>query len=847
MDDSLSKRLHEPLVPPLCAVISGIVFARLLGFEVWLGPLLALASLALWFLSRHVHAKLAAFLSGNAVLFWIAVSSTAAAQSKPTPILETEPREVVLLAGCIDSLPQREADRLFFHFAATPEARLRVSYYLKANETPPDWQYGQRFKLPLRLRKIHNSGNPGNFDAERYFAHRNIYWSANVARGYEIESEGRSCGNAFQESIYKTRSWLLARIEKIAGGDRYLDAMLAALLLGDNAKLEDAWIDHYRKTGTYHAIVISGTHITVLAAALFWALRLLKLRNMQAHAACAILAVLYALLCDLSAPVVRAAGGYLLYLGARHFYRRGRVLNLLAAVAILYLLLDPGQLFEASFQLSFLAVLTLATLAAPLIENTTALWKQALYHLEERNFDRAEPRIAERRLEIRLAVHTLSRLLHLPQRRLEPLVSTLGTLFFSGIDLVITSAVVLIGLCLPTVLFFHRLSFSSLTANLPVVLLLTAAVPLGFLAILTGPILTPLLRWLLYTSRDVVDWHISWDHSARIPDPPFWILLALPITLFFTTWAARRFPKWVAVPVFASLSLFGYIVAHPYARTPDLRAGLLEITAIDVGQGDSIFLATPDGTTALLDAGGSRLAKFDPGESTVSPYLWSRRIAQIDTLIASHGDADHMGGLLSTLENFAPKQLWVSTSVSGALWQKLKARAEAKQVQIIYLGTGDQVQLGNLDVKVLWPPRDTPMDSANATSLVLQLAHGKKHFLLTGDIDQRVEANILENPQLRRLDYLKVAHHGSKSSSSEAFLAHTQPAIAVVSAGYENLFHHPHPKVVERLTQAHSLLLRTDRLGQITVWSDGQKLMTDSYALRDPSTLNWIPFSQAVE
>ncbi len=845
--DSLSRKLHEPLVPPLIAIISGILFVRFLGFDPTLALACAVASGLLWFLARHLKQLIAAFVSGNAILFWIAIASASKVDHAPKPIIDVEPREVVMLNGCIDSLPQREAERLFFLFKAAPGARLRVSLYLKPDEPTPAWAYGQQLQLPLRIRAVHNSGNPGNFDAERYFAHREIFWSASIVRNEAIVENSIPCGNSAYALIYQFRALLLKRIDWIAQGDRYLNAMLGALLLGDNAKLEDSWTDNYRRTGTYHAIVISGIHITVLAGAVFWLLRLLQFRAMQAYVICAILAVVYALICDLTAPVVRAAGGYLLFLAARYFYRRGRILNLLAAVAIAYLLFDPAQLFEASFQLSFLAVLTLATLGIPLIEHTTALWSQALNHLEERNFDTTNPAVGSRRLELRLAVDTLSRILYLPEKRIAQFTAAVLKTSIWSLDLFLTSAVVLVGLCLPTILFFHRLSFSSLTANLPVVFLLSLAVPIGFAAILIGPLFTPLLKFLLYTSRSVVDWHLTWDPGDRIPDPPSWILIALPLALLLTAWAARKLPRFSAIPITAVLAIFAYLVTHPYSQSPILRPGLLEITAIDVGQGDSIFLATPGGHLALLDAGGNRSTKFDTGESTVSPYLWSRQISHLDTLIASHGDLDHIGGLIATLDNFRPRELWVSASISGHLWDRLRAKAEARGTLIRYLAAGDQAQLGTLRIQVLWPPRDELIQKSNSTSLVLLLEHGSKRFLLTGDIDQSVESRLLDNPLLPPLDYLKLAHHGSRTSSSKAFLDRTRPALAIASSGFQNSFNHPHPLVLERLNAHHTLLLRTDRMGQITVWSDGSKLTTDPYRYRSPDTLGWIPLLQTVE
>jgi competence protein ComEC len=831
---------------PLLACIGGISFTRWLGFEPSWALAAALASLLLYLGARWSKAPWARLAAGNAVMFWLAVAS-AAYQGQPVPPpLDASPHEVVALAGCVDSLPQREADRLFFLFAPVSQARVRVSVYLKPGESAPPFAYGQRWKLPLRLRAIRNYRNEGSFDAETYFAQRKIFWNGSLAREYEVAPLPGACGSVLQSWLYQVRSGLLNRLATLAAGDLYLQAMLGALLLGDNAKLEDAWTENYRKTGTYHAIVISGLHVSVLASTCFFLLRLTGMRDIYAMMACAALAVFYALLCDLSAPVVRAAGAYILFLLAHVFYRRGRILNLLYAVALLYLLVDPQQLFEPSFQLSFLSVFTLGALAIPLLEETTSLWNQALRNLPERGIDcHLPPRAGERRLELRLLVATFAPVLRLKPAYCERMIEGIGLGITFSLDLILTSAVVLLGLCLPSVLYFHRLTFSSLTANLPVVVLLTLAVPIGFAALAFGAWLMPLLKLLLNTSRDVVDWHLTWDLGGRLPDPPLWLVLSLPLCLLVTAFFARRRSAWTFAPLAAALALFATLLWHP--SPPDLAAGRFEITSIDVGQGDGFFLATPSGHLALLDAGGLRSAKFDTGENIVSPYLWSRRITHLHTLIASHGDFDHMAGLLSAHDNFHPAEIWISCQVSGPLWERFKMKATAASTQLRYLGRGDHLKLGELDVDVLWPPREEAIEKSNLTSLVLLVHHGTKRFLLTGDIDASVEARLLEDPQLAAIDFLKVPHHGSKYSSSPAFLQTLRPAIALASAGYENSFHHPHPSVLSRLADAHALLLRTDLMGRISVFSDGKHLSVDSEPSHRQATAPLLPRFEAVQ
>jgi competence protein ComEC len=746
----------------------------------------------------------------------------------------------------VDSLPQLEADRYSFIFAPVSEARMRVSVYQKPGQPPPSFAYGQSLKLPLRIRQIRNAGNPGSFDAQSYFAHRSIYWSATVSGQHPVERLPGFCGTTTQAAIYTLRAALLRRIEYLASGDAYLQAMLGALLLGDNARMEDAWTDGYRRTGTYHAIVISGLHITILAFALHRVLTLLGMRALPAHILCAAMAVLYALICDLSAPVVRAAGGYILFLGARLLYRRGRVLNLLAAVAIAYLLFDPRQLFEASFQLSFLAVLTLGALAAPLQELTSSPWERAAYELENRNFDRQVPIVSARRVELLLMVRTLSLALPSLATSAHRWISRITFVSTAAFNLLLTSAVVLVGLSLPTVLFFHRLTFASLTANLPVVLLLTLAVPLGFMALIVGPLAKPLLAALLGASRAVVDWHLTWDNTLRIPDPPQWLVLTLPISLLGAAIFARRVPRYAAWGMLPCLFLFGYLAWHPDSRTPDLHHGKLEVTAIDVGQGDSLFLASPGGHTALLDGGGTRSTRYDPGESIVSPYLWTRRIASLNILIASHADQDHMGGLLAALENFRPQELWVSSHVKGDLWESLKQLAHRHHVAIRYLAAGDRVALGEMPVEVLWPPQDEVIERSNLASLVLLMRHGEKRFLFTGDVDSSVEARLLA-AGLAHVDVIKLAHHGSRYSSSTEFLDTTRPALAISSSGFANSFSHPHPLVQERLRNAHVPLFRTDTMGQVTVLSDGKHLRVDPYRGRPSPAIRWFSSWASIE
>src|SRR6185437_11285365 len=193
------------------------------------------------------------------------------------------------------------------------------------------------------------------------------------------------------------------RLDRLYSGDEYSEAMMAAILLGESSGLERIWTENFRRTGTFHALVISGVHVTVLAGVLLFFLRLCAIPELSALALTAAAAWLYALVSGFSAPVVRAAGGFSLFLAARFLFRRTRIMNVLAAVALVYIMWDPAQLFDASFQLSFLCVAAIGALAAPLLEMRIAPLARGVRLLEDPALDPyLAPRVAQSRVELRL-------------------------------------------------------------------------------------------------------------------------------------------------------------------------------------------------------------------------------------------------------------------------------------------------------------------------------------------------------------------------------------------------------------------------------------------------------------
>ena len=292
--------------------------------------------------------------------------------------------------------------------------------------------------------------------------------------------------------------------------------------------------------------------------------------------------------------------------------------------------------------------------------------------------------------------------------------------------------------------------------------------------------------------------------------------------------------EWVSAALLLALTI--PIATHPFA--PDLARGKLEVSVLDVGQGDSIFTAFPDGRTMLIDGGGlagsERIGGYrsglDVGEDVVSPYLWSRGLQKIDVVALTHAHHDHLDGLYSVLENFKVRELWVGRDEETPAFRSLLTEASQRSVQIVHKISGSRFDWDGVTGEFLWPADAGPVNEAsNDDSLVLRITDGRVHFLLPGDAQQRSEDELVARDAPLAADFLKVPHHGSKTSSTEAFLEAVAPRVAVVSVGEANPFGHPAESILERYANAGTRLLRTDRDGAVTALTDGQTLSVHTF------------------
>ncbi len=843
--------MRDPLIPPLAAVVAGILLGHWLPFSTWESawPIAAFLILACGAGLRPAKSRPKA--CSTCILLALVFAGTldlAMHRPPPAPEIDAGFRETVLLDGCVVEPTVFSPGREQFTLELAWKVRARVSLPLEDDAASlQKLAYGQRVEIEARVRSPHNYNNPGGFDYSAYLARQDIFWTATMPKGSRATVLPGHCGSRFLGLVYALRTAALERLDQLYAGDTYNTGMMEAILIGESSSLVRVWTENFRRTGTFHALVISGVHVTVLAGVLLFLLRMCAVPELIALAMTAAAAWMYALVSGLSAPVVRAAGGFTLFLIARFLFRRTRIMNLLAAVALAYLMWDPAALFDASFQLSFLSVAAIGALAAPLLEPRIAPLARGMRALNDVERDvHLDKHVAQARLELRLVAETLAMWVRLPQRWMEEAVGWIARLALFSLEMAVISTVIQIGLALPMAEYFHRVSFTGLTANLLICPLLEAVVPLGFAAIFMhwrplGHGLALLAGWMLHLSARIAEWHAGIEPSWRVPDPPVWLAAALAISLILLAALPRRRAAWFPAGTIV-LGLFVLLVWHPWPA--EAQAHRLELTSIDVGQGDSLLLLFPGGARMLVDGGGilqfgaARKSNLDIGEDVVSPYLWTRGIKTLDVVVATHAHEDHIGGLPAILENFRPKELWVGANPP----QPLIELAQKLGVRVLDRRVSPPFDFSEATIEIVSPPEDySAMKLGNNDSLAFRVTFGARSFLLTGDLERPMEARLLGEGLAGHADVLKVGHHGSKTSSIPPFLDAVMPEVAIVSAGYENSFGHPHPDVIKRLVDRHVAILRTDLDGLVTVSTDGKRLWFDQMAWESGRNVLWYP------
>jgi competence protein ComEC len=587
---------------------------------------------------------------------------------------------------------------------------------------PPELHAGDEVAVLSEAKRPQVFRDEGAFDRRAYLAQQDIDLVA-ILRAPELIERISSPTPTIGTYLARARRRLRDEIDELFAGTPQTAGMLRAMLLGDRSFVDRAEAADFQKTGVFHVLVVAGLHVGALAFALYWVGRRLRLSRMWTMLFTLTMLSAYVAVVEQRAPVLRAAMMAAIVVLGGFFFRRLELLNSAAVAALILLAARPFALRDSSFQLTFVAIGCIAGLALPWLEKTVQPYVRALRGWRDVTRDAAqEPRAIQFRIDLRSLAQWLSS--RLPSRLGKPTGGAIVgglSLAFRVWELLVVTMALQAGMLPLMARDFHRMTLSAPLVNLAAVPLTGVVVPIGFLTLVTGLVLPTLgrlfaapLAWLTGLLLHVVQWFAHFPRwSYRIPGPPFWlIVLFFAVAILLAAEMRLKHPLrktmiWGSCVVFIACALT--IAVYPFGEK--WTKGRLELTVLDVGQGDSLFVVCPAGRTLLIDGGGAfggfagreERNGVDPGEEAVSPYLWSRGFQKLDVVALTHAHQDHLGGLTAILDNFRVAKLWIGREVSSPGLARLEELARERKIPIEHEIRGKSFSWDGVDGEFLWP------------------------------------------------------------------------------------------------------------------------------------------------
>jgi competence protein ComEC len=733
-----------------------------------------------------------------------------------------EDNSVHEMTGKIVSPLDRDPDRTGFVMdlldidGVTVAGKIRVS----VREALMAIGYADVIRVPGRIFEPRGFNNPHGFDYAAYLAQSGTYRMVSIKGGEQVRIIGTGSG------IFRTIQDWRERIRRafLASTSGPGSAILQAMVLGEEGGLTDELRDQFMAAGVTHIISISGSHLGMLAILCFGLVRvlmrflpertyLLLTMHVDLKKVAALmtlpLVVFYTLLAGGQMATIRSLMMITAALAAILLDRENALMHSLAAAALLILMISPQALFDISFQLSFISVLSIGSVVTLWSElgikagNTLQKFRNStvlLIIISLTTSFATGPLVAHYFNQVSFA-GIISNMVIVPFAGM--VVVPLG--LFSGVLSLFTHHLPLAALnqfiadlFIGTVAFFSRLPFAEFHPPSPgiVWLLCYGMFVLGLASLIRAKLLYR-LKPLEYSSRT--------SGASKIT-------LVLAGTLL------------ISVSAHALLPAQGFEVAFP-----------------DVGQGDSTLLRLPTGKNILIDGGGTYDDRFDVGRRVLAPYLWNKGVRRLDLVVLSHPHPDHMNGLKFILKKFDVAEVWTHGQDAGLPgYDEFNRLIAGRNISRKFVSADDPpVQLGSAELRVLHPTpgfrsRERQAYAAeNNRSLVLRIAAREGVFLFTGDIGTEAEKDLIRRGRDLKCDLLKVPHHGSKSSSSEAFVSAARPKAAVMTVGRGNRYHHPSDEIVLRYANSGTGIYRTDRDGAIILSADENGLTAVTWNERE--------------
>ncbi len=793
-----------------------------IGFAAWVSVAAVGAalfwSMALW--ERRRLVTLAPLLRTAAVGVVVAAAGAALwsyhqlapadhiARHVPPPAADGRAPDVTVV-GRVSGAPERRAGRIRFVLEAERLAgqqgalpvRGRVQTALLPSMWEPEAQpfphleEGDVVRITGRLEALRPPRNPADFDYGGYLRQRGIYATLSTYEPEDVAVLGTARG-PLREGVTRARRHVDRQIERYVPSPA-ARGVLRALILADRSGIATATRERFIRTGLMHLLAVSGLHVLLVGMVLYGLLRplLTRLRMRRAtvevtRAAFTVLVLgAYMLLTGARPSVVRAVVMATLFIGGEVMQRSSHPLNTLGVAAVALLVFNPAHLFDVGFQLSFAAVAAIVTLGSVLRGAVTRRWSEHGW----RSFVTAS---------------------------------------------VVTSVAAVLGTAPVLLYHFGHVALGGLVLNVVAIPLTALGLAAGLLtvllggwfgaaAVLFGAAAGAFLQMLLFVA-EAGSAMAGWA-AVRVHVKSAWALLAMGTALaMLAQWPRPRLRWRLAIATLAFVNAGLWIGLWQGAHAPRL-----DVVFFDVGQGDAALVSLPNGKHALIDAGG-RTPFTDEATRTLVPHLERFGIRRLDAVVISHTDSDHLGGLPTLLRTVpVGRMVHNGRDASSALYAEVRHLLDSLQVPHRAVHAGDALRLdSSVQMQILAPDPEllTAAVSDNDASVVLRLTYGGTRFLFTGDVERTAEAQLLSRfAPLLASEVVKVSHHGSRTSSTPAFVEQatadaSAPARAVVSVARRNAFGLPSAEVLGRWTASGSVVSTTAAEGAVWLRSDGKRV-----------------------
>ncbi len=654
--------------------------------------------------------------------------------------------------------------------------------------------------------------NYKGFDYKQYLKSKNIYGTIDCVQ-YEIIANNKiniisNIINYVQNNIKENMSNIL---------DEEQGALCIGILIGDRENISDITEDNFKKSNLTHMLAVSGSHITYIIVALT---TLLSKTNRKFSLIITIIFLLFfTVLTGFTASVLRASIMGILTLLASILHRKSDTINNLGISSIIILLYNPYLLVDAGFLLSYAGTIGIIFFSKKISNGISIIVNKInpnLLNIEQNNNSKI---LFVKSIIEKIILYVISSLSVTISANI--VIIPIMAYMFSTISFTFWISNILAGPIMEVVTIFGFITY-----------LISIVFPMlaEFLAIALNLFLTILLK-IAEISSIIPGASIYIKTPSLIMCVMYYLVIFIlfnlkPIRQFirkkaifrFLIIKAKKHKLKILVTIITVIILLNSII---YVTDKNLK-----IYFVDVGQGDCTLIQTHEKKNILIDGGGSEFGSFDVGESILLPYLLNRGINKIDYMMISHFDSDHIGGLFYIMENLKVDNIIISRQGKNSEnFKKFIQIMSEKQINLIIVKRGDYVKIdGTSYFEILFPEEKQISDNVlNNNSIVAKFVSSNVTMLFTGDIEEIAEKRLCElyrNTNKLQADIIKVAHHGSKTSSTLSFLKLVNPQIALIGVGADNNFGHPNEGVLERIKKLGTQIYRTDQTGEVSIVID---------------------------